>query len=52
MSPFEKMRAQLAERGLIRKAECGEYRLTEQGHAHAQQLVAQLKGQGRIEDRR
>jgi predicted transcriptional regulator len=51
MSPFEKMRAQLVERGLIRKVD-GEYRLTEQGNVHARQLTAQLASQARIEDRR
>lgn len=35
----------------IRKVD-GEYRLTEQGNAHAQQLTAQLASQARIEDRR
>lgn len=47
MSPFERMRAQLVERGLIRKVD-GEYRLTEQGNDHARQIVARLK-QERIE---
>ena len=42
MSSFEQMRADLVSRGLLASV-CGDFRLTEAGHAHVDAMKAELR---------